>query len=1227
MAADTYVAPTPDVGVPEAAPMLATLPAPTFSPPAGALTGPTNVTISDMGLPASGFIYYTTNGTNPNPNSLVYSGPIQVSTGETIRAYASAPGLFNDSPVAAAVYTVTAPPPSDVGVPPLTEPVFSPTSSKQNNDFKVSAGTNNGATICYTLDGVTTPTCNAAGACTGSTLQYNSVSQIEINGSVTNASGTAVVQALSCAAGSAPSAISSQTYTLQVAQPTIQGPAPGALTFAAAAPTVNPTVASATNGATALSTFNSGIGANVSCTNGTPIGGLPAPFALNEAAGAQTIWVVGCKPGYEPSLVETGAFTITLNEPTFSVLAGEGLVYDSPIAVSVDDTANHGTLGGEYACVTTDGSLATCGAAGACGGTGVVATGGAKTVVTFPASVGPRDTAGQVNVNGSVLQAVACTGATDAFTDSGSFSSGAYDLTLDPIKFTPAGGTPIPTVGTLAVTVAQNGTGLPYDFICSTQDPASVANLNCTCDHGTFPNLTKTLAVSVGVSVTSTAESVWAVGCLNPPVAGTDSNNFLPSATATASYQPSTVMAAPTITPGGTINNPVVVQFVNNEAAGAASAYFCYTTDSSAPAYASAAPNVCYAAGSTHGSTICTTSAVLPAASSTLADATAPTVSTTGTIVNAVACDEANVLQASAPGTPVDYTLVVGNPVITTKGAVDFGQAIIITTATQSATIQFSTNGTTPNCTTAFGSITAGATKDSNGLYDATYYAVGGETGALTVVGCKGGYTLSAATDSTTFTYSVAQPVALYSDGATLVPATTGATYDDYLVLTLAEPSATGGVNGLWFCAGSNPGCSLVTNGQCTGAGSTPTAACSVPVAGATANSAGQPAGAPACSVASALTLPDNGISGFPNIVACAPKVAATAAVETSPGNILNYTFTDSQVALTSLASMPGSGSVTFAGTLTNTAPDGDATHTGATGNGIGGLTYICGSSTNTIASLGGQPSSCATFNGTPPAGWTCHASVGTPTEPGDPGPTLTFPDQGENATYAVFDCKDGMTWTTGTFPVTFGAYVHTPTFAMTGATSDFVTGAAGAGENLPVSNGATAYVTFDATNLYVGFSDAALATSDVVQFYIGSKANGTETFDNNANANAVSSSDGRALPANFNALYHVYWKVDNTFTNTSSKWSGTAWVSDGNIASVKYNGAGATFVEFAIPLASLPLVQAGDLHLLGADWTGAADVGAWPAPNADTGPWTAWWGEVLTSGFKPNDATLLNLP
>src|SRR5579884_1005331 len=113
---DTTVPDAHDSGPPdvvaeaEAAAPLPKLGSPTFSPDSGTnFTGPGSVQIippSNFPDAGNAFIYFTTNGTNPNTGSPVYSGPIQITQDTTIRAYASATG-FQDSPIVAANYTVT----------------------------------------------------------------------------------------------------------------------------------------------------------------------------------------------------------------------------------------------------------------------------------------------------------------------------------------------------------------------------------------------------------------------------------------------------------------------------------------------------------------------------------------------------------------------------------------------------------------------------------------------------------------------------------------------------------------------------------------------------------------------------------------------------------------------------------------------------------------------------------------------------------------------------------------------------------------------------------------------------------------------------------------------------------------------------------------------------------------------------------------------------------------
>ncbi|MDE3105408.1 MAG: chitobiase/beta-hexosaminidase C-terminal domain-containing protein [Acidobacteriota bacterium] len=77
---------------------------PAISLPAGTYSTTQNVTITDSTPGAS--IYYTTNGTVPTANSLLYTGSVTVSATETLEAIAIAPG-YSASPAAIAAYTIS----------------------------------------------------------------------------------------------------------------------------------------------------------------------------------------------------------------------------------------------------------------------------------------------------------------------------------------------------------------------------------------------------------------------------------------------------------------------------------------------------------------------------------------------------------------------------------------------------------------------------------------------------------------------------------------------------------------------------------------------------------------------------------------------------------------------------------------------------------------------------------------------------------------------------------------------------------------------------------------------------------------------------------------------------------------------------------------------------------------------------------------------------------------
>src|SRR5207302_7615934 len=87
---------------------------PALSPGGGAFDSSVAVTLTDSTSGAT--IYYTTDGSTPTTASTPYSGPITVTTTQTIKAIAEAPG-YATSALASATYTIR-----------VAAPTFSPPS-------------------------------------------------------------------------------------------------------------------------------------------------------------------------------------------------------------------------------------------------------------------------------------------------------------------------------------------------------------------------------------------------------------------------------------------------------------------------------------------------------------------------------------------------------------------------------------------------------------------------------------------------------------------------------------------------------------------------------------------------------------------------------------------------------------------------------------------------------------------------------------------------------------------------------------------------------------------------------------------------------------------------------------------------------------------------------------------------------------------------------------------
>ena len=197
---------------------LGTTATPAFKPAAGAYTSVQSVSITDTTTGAA--IYYTTDGSVPSTSSTPYSVAITVSSTQTIRAIAIAPG-YAQSTVASATYTITLP---------TATPVFTPAAGTYTGAQTVTiADATPGAIIYYTTNG-TTPTTSSS--------QYPPVG--------IRVPATETIKAIAVATGYSQSAVASAAYTI------------------ATAPSVTTKAASALN--TSSATLNGSVTANDATT-------------------------------------------------------------------------------------------------------------------------------------------------------------------------------------------------------------------------------------------------------------------------------------------------------------------------------------------------------------------------------------------------------------------------------------------------------------------------------------------------------------------------------------------------------------------------------------------------------------------------------------------------------------------------------------------------------------------------------------------------------------------------------------------------------------------------------------------------------------------------------------------------------------------------------------------------------------------------------------------------
>jgi hypothetical protein len=280
--------------------------APSVTPAAGTYPIAQSVTITDS--TSGAVIYYTTDSSTPSTSSLVYSGPISVSSDQTVKAIAIAVASgYAGSTVVTRLYNIRTAAPSftpGAGTYPGTQSVT------------ITDGTS-GAVIYYTLDGSTPTT---------SSLVYSG--PISVSASET-------LKAIAVASGYASSVVGTDAYKIQTATPSFT---PAAGTY---------------SGAQSVTITDSMSGAVIYYTTdgSTPTTSSLVYSGAISVSADETLKALAVASGYATSTVVTHVYNIQTAKPSFTPLAG---TYSGQQSVTITDSTS-----GAVIYYTTDGSTPT----------------------------------------------------------------------------------------------------------------------------------------------------------------------------------------------------------------------------------------------------------------------------------------------------------------------------------------------------------------------------------------------------------------------------------------------------------------------------------------------------------------------------------------------------------------------------------------------------------------------------------------------------------------------------------------------------------------------------------------------------------------------------------------------------------------------------------------------------------------------------------------------------
>lgn len=1127
---------TLDTGMVDTGPEAPTDPTatPAFDPPGGPYMAPQSVKITST-TPGA-VIYYTTDGTKPNVSSPKYAAPINVTKTTTIQAMALAPG-FIQSEVATATYTISI---LEGTVVPVE---FTPAAGPYENDQTVAlTSATAAATICYTLDG-SAPTCDEAAAkCSGSSATYSGSTPVLIN------TTGRTIKAVGCKVGMKTSAVTSASYTLNAASAKFS-PAPGTYDTA-----ITLTATLATAGATVRFTTD---GTNPDCTTiGAPFVSGTSPGTLSTNTVVKTIT---CKPGYNPSPVQTLDYKFRAAAPTVSPASGER---NNQTAVTITNAA--GSAAGTISCYSTDPTKAP-----SCNTASPATCGGGALLYTTPFNVDKNTSVTAVSCSPGTVQSANATA--------------TYTFQVAKPTLTPVTGTTWPFGGTIDTGTATTttGTGATANNVqvywtidlaapnCATPPsgtacrPGAVAGDTCTC--------------GVGVASCSIPKTGMVAGSTVNVIAC--KTGYASSEVTSATYPPVGTLANPTIAPsGGTWTNNTGTNlnadtdFTDSDETppltitqgGPTDATICYvvTTTTTTPD-----PDCDAAAACTSGTKYNA--------------ATPPVVNTTGSFVKARVCKAGST--KSGVTTSGVFTFNVAEPITATEshtfgsGGSDgwpYGATVTFDTATVGEEFHYFTENfwsggsTEPSCSTGTVSSVYTIIKPFVGEY-------------IAIRGCKTGYNAtSTSVYGPYFSAGLASPT--YSPAPT--PSPNGDITNVPTVKMASVSKAAPGFKICWTSDNSTPGCNAAKVCQCSG------------VAGCVVNTAA------------------DGATWTPTATGQTIRAMTCANGETnSPVSFSTYNFRTSTPTFTpvsiaysaatnyAVGAFVQSGNTTYKALKANgpstavVAPAADPT----TWEAQSSLTVTIGLDPNDTA--GGKTTGsklCWRLNAAP----TFKAVDATATPPVvDCTPNDTETKCNDGGAGVPADATVTMTSTTTIFATSCragfakssnsAAYNIAPRWFspnMTSPVNDFPADSAFSTS----TTGETAYMTWDQDYVYLGYSGASLTGSNQFHAYFNGSAS-----DTTVTASPETGYGTTALPF-ANATWHFHYRADGLDTAIQN-WNGTGWGASSVGTLVISGGSTSGFVKirlnrtdlgFGFSSATDPMIRA-----TGAIWNGTANVGGFP--------------------------------